>query len=236
MLSCPTPPLCPSLSSAPASLWHAPARSAGKETPSRPKALGHFQGLQEILIRNIPLPQEAKQHVQDIVESPHRSAAQLSSVQLRIAEAFFLVCVPFPSSYRNSLGATSLPAFVPALFPSLCRCPFGFPFNFNFRHLIAAHTSREQNRKKEEEKRGKRGNSLGCQVPIVGFTFGPDKLKCPRTIPGVDFLFMCPLALSLTIAIVFGLPCGLPFRFFSSPRLALPPVLRSCSASGKPLN
>lgn len=179
MLSCPTPPLCPSLSSAPASLWHAPARSAGKETPSRPKALGHFQGLQEILIRNIPLPQEAKQHVQDIVESPHRSAAQLSSAQLRIAEAFFLVCVPFPSSYRNSLGATSLPAFVPAFFPSLWCCPFGFPFNFNFRHLIAAHTSREHNRKKEERGKRKKGKLLGLPSANCRFHFRSRQIEMP---------------------------------------------------------
>lgn len=122
LLSCPTPPLCPSLSSAPASLWHAPARSAGKETPSRPKALGHFQGLQEILIRNIPLPQEAKQHVQDIVESPHRSAAQLSSAPY-CGGIFSCMCsVPF---FLSELARCHLPACLRA-----CLLPFLVPLPF----------------------------------------------------------------------------------------------------------
>lgn len=164
-------------------------------------------------------PQEAKQHVQDIVESPQRSA-RLSSVLRR----HFCVCsAPF---FLSELARCQLSACLPACLPPfLAHLPFWVSIQLQLSSLNCGTHSRAQ------KKTGKRGNSLDCQVPIVGFTFGPDKLKCPRTIPGVDFLFMCPLALSLTI--VFGLRCGLPFRFFSAPS---PPVLRSCSASGKPLN
>lgn len=129
--------------------------------------------------------------------------------------------VPF---FLSELARCHLPACLRAcLLPFLVPLPFWVSILLQLSSLnCGTHKQRteQKKRRKRKEERGKRGNSLGCQVPIVGFTFGPDKLKCPRTIPGVDFLFMCPLALSLTIAIVFGLPCGLPFRFFSSPRLA----------------
>lgn len=167
--------------------------------------------------KHIPLPQEAKQHVQDIVESPQQ-------------RHFVCVTCPFPSlcsSYRNSLGATSLP--VPCFLP----LPFWVSIQLPLSSLNCGTNRKEKNR---NQKRKKRGNSLGCQVPIVGFTFcpGPDKLKCPRTIPGVDFLFMCPLALSRSPLSSAYLAVFL--SVFTSFFLFLPPVLRSCSASGKPLN
>lgn len=186
-----------------------------KETPLRLKA---FQGLQEILIRNIPLPQEAKQHVQDIVESPQQR---------------HFVCVPSPTHSRffvfflSELARCHLPS---------CRCLLPLPFWVSIQ-LQLSSLNCGTHRKKHREKNKKRGNSLGCQVPIVGFTFGPDKLKCPRTIPGVDFLFMCPLALSRSPLSSAYLAVFLSvFTVFFFLLLFLPPVLRSCSASGKPLN
>lgn len=105
--------------------------------------------------------------------------------------------VPF---FLSELARCHLPACPRAcLLPFLVPLPFWVSIQLQLSSLnCGTHKQRTEQKKRRKRKRGKgkRGNSLGCQVPIVGFTFGPDKLKCPRTIPGVDFLFMCPLALS----------------------------------------
>lgn len=146
------------------------------------------------------------------------------------AEAFCMCSLPFPFPFfvffLSELARCHLPS---------CRCLLPLPFWVSIQLQLSSLNCGAH--RKNTEKRKKRGNSLGCQVPIVGFTFGPDKLKCPRTIPGVDFLFMCPLALSrspLSSAYLAVFLSVFTVFFFLS--LFLPPVLRSCSASGKPLN
>lgn len=179
--------------------------------------------MQEILIRNTFLCRRKRSNTFKTLLS-HRSRGILY---------VFPPLSPSPcpsscSSYRNSLGATSLP--VPCFLP----LPFWVSIQLQ---LSSLNCGTNRKKKKTETRKKKRGNSLGCQVPIVGFTFGPgpDKLKCPRTIPGVDFLFMCPLALSRSPLSSAYLAVFLSV-FTSFFLLFLPPVLRSCSASGKPLN
>lgn len=132
---------------------------------------------------------------------------------------------PFFVFFLSELARCHLPSC-----SFLAPLPFWVSIQLQLSSLNCGKNRKEKNR---NQKRKKRGNSLGCQVPIVGFTFSPDKLKCPRTIPGVDFLFMCPLAHSrspLSSAYLAVFLSVFTSCFF------LPPVLRSCSASGKPLN
>lgn len=97
--------------------------------------------------KHIPLPQEAKQHVQDIVESPQQ-------------RHFVCVTFPFPSlcsSYRNSLGATSLP--VPCFLP----LPFWVCIQLQLSSLNCGTNRKEKNRN-QKRKKGATPWAAKCQL------------------------------------------------------------------------